>query len=405
MAVDSFMSRPTKIEINLNHLRHNLSVVKTCAGEARVMAVIKADAYGHGAARIAKALSLQGQIAADAFAVASVEEALVLRDAGIQQRIVLLEGFFDTEELEAIVQKNLDIVIHSESQLAALLKFRPKFGPKVGQSVNAGLINVWLKVDTGMQRLGLSPDTAITALEQLKAASTVDELRLLTHFACADTPEHPATLAQFTLFNQLPHEGLETSLANSAALVAHPVVVERKKKGLRTLFARKLEEPDFLGDWVRPGIMLYGANPMADEHPMADKLRPVMTLSSRIIATRLLKPGESTGYGKDWVADHPMRIGIVAVGYGDGYPRHASTGTPVLIAGKPAQLLGRVSMDMLAVDLSELPEQGEGDAVTLWGEGLPVWEVARHAGTISYELLTGVAQRVGFDVVGVDGLS
>ncbi|MEH6637903.1 MAG: alanine racemase [Porticoccaceae bacterium] len=383
------MSRPTKMVINLAHLRHNLAVAKRYAGKSQVMAVIKANGYGHGAVRIAQALSHQGSTA-DAFAVASVDEALELRAAGITRRIVLLEGFFDPAELEIIAHERFDIVIHSEQQVEQLLVAR------FGGELSSRTINVWLKVDTGMQRLGIPAEQAAAVQQRLAASDNVGELRLMTHFACADTPEHSANQQQLDVFNQvrkqlpskLLQSDIQTCIANSAALVALP-----------NAMAAKAGDSKIIGDWVRPGIMLYGVNPLVNEHPIADDLLPVMTLSSRIISTRILKPGDSTGYGKDWIADRPMRAGIVAIGYGDGYPRHAPTGTPVLVEGKPSRLLGRVSMDMLAVDLTELPEYGDGDSVTLWGEGLPVWEVANHAGTIAYELLTGVAERVAVEVL------
>ncbi len=375
------MGRPTQAIINLNHLRHNYTLAKTYAGSAQLMAVVKANGYGHGAVRVAKALS-KASTPADAFAVASIEEALELREAGIAQRIVLLEGFFEASELKTIVREKLDIVVHSAQQVEQLLS------ASLAASPDQQSINVWLKVDTGMQRLGLIPDTVSTAFKQLTASSNVGELRLMTHFACADTPEHSANQQQLAVFRELRQRGVETSLANSAALVALPSAI-----------GGKTADKKIIGDWARPGIMLYGVNPMAEEHPVASDLLPVMTLTSQIISTRMLKPGESTGYGKDWIADRTMRIGIVAIGYADGYPRHAPTGAPVLIQGRPSRLLGRVSMDMIAVDLSELPEYGEGDSVTLWGEGLPVWEVARYADTIAYELLTSVTQRVRVEVV------
>lgn len=398
ISVDISMGRPTRTIINLDHLRHNFSLARGYAGQASIIAVIKADAYGHGALRIARALLANSDggmdrkrsgIHPEAFAVASLEEALELRAGGIRQRIVLLEGFFDASELDIIVHEGLDIVVHCQRQLEQLTM--ASFAGRAGSSQ----INVWLKVDTGMQRLGLLPDELARAYRELDASENVGELRLISHFACADTPEQSANREQVEVFasafKALRNRGLETSLANSAALVALPTALQTNN--------RKLSAREIIGDWVRPGIMLYGANPMASEHPIADELLPVMTLSSRIISTRILKPGESTGYGKGWVADRPMRVGIVAVGYGDGYPRHAPTGTPVLVAGKPSRLLGRVSMDMIAVDLSELPDCGDGDPVTLWGEGLPVEEVAGHAGTISYQLLTGVTRRVAVEVV------
>lgn len=391
------MGRPTQVIINLHHLRHNLSIARQYAGTASVIAVVKANAYGHGAVRVARALLARGEgletntgTPPEAFAVASIEEALELRAAGINQQIILLEGFFEPTELDIIAHESLDVVIHCKAQAQQLMM------AAFAGSAASRSINVWLKVDTGMQRLGLMPEEVPDTYRELAASPNVKSLRLMTHFACADTPNHPANAIQCESFSRvykgLRKKGLETSLANSAALVALPTALQGK--------CPKLTDRGVIGDWVRPGIMLYGASPFVEKHPVCGSLKPVMSLVSQIISTRLLKPGESTGYGKDWFAQRATRVGIVAVGYGDGYPRHAATGTPVLVAGKLTRLLGRVSMDMIAVDLSELPDCGEGDRVTLWGEGLPVEALALQADTISYELLSGVNRRVAEQVIG-----
>lgn len=358
------MSRHTEALINLAHFRHNYGVAKTCAGAARVLAVIKANGYGHGAVQLAQALPM-----ADAFGVACLDEALELRAAGVTRPIVLMAGFFDAAELPAIVAHQLDVVIHAQDQVDALIAWRTPsaLGPR---------LNVWLKLDSGMHRLGLAPTAFRRAWQRLHACAGVGEIRLMSHLASADVPGDPFVPAQIASFDAAI-AGLDglTSLANSAALVALPQ-------------ARR--------DWVRPGIMLYGANPLAESHAIAHDLRPVMTLRARLIAVREVSAGDSVGYGQTWCAARLSRIGTVAIGYGDGYPRHARAGTPVLVNGQRGALVGRVSMDMLTVDLTDIAGAQAGDAVVLWGEGLPATEVATWADTISYELFTGVNRRVEF---------
>lgn len=352
------LSRPAQVIIDLDHLRHNFALAQRHAGGARVMAMVKANAYGHGAAAVARALS-----AAHAFGVACLEEALVLRGAGITQPILLTAGFFSADELPEIARHDLQIVIHSERQVADLRAAR----------LSRPLV-VWLKIDSGMHRLGIAPATVAATHGRLLASANVAEVRLMTHFACADTPGHELNRCQLEAFVSAAR-GLPgaRSLANSAALVALP---------------------ESRADWVRPGILLYGVNPFDEHHPIAGELRSVLTLSSRVIAIQTLATGAGIGYGHDWVAPRPTRVGIVAMGYGDGYPRHAGTGTPVLVAGHRTRTLGRVSMDLLAVDLNDVPGADVGAEVVLWGEGLTAWEVARHVGTIAYALLTGICARV-----------
>ena len=333
------MSRPALVTIDLDHLRHNCALARRHAGSARLLAMVKANAYGHGAVPVARALS----DLADGFGVSSLEEGIALRAAGIDAEILLLAGCFAPGELAGIAHLPRPLV-------------------------------VWLKLDTGMHRLGLSPAAAADAHGRLAASGRVAELRLLMHFACADVPDDLRNRAQLAAFAAAT-AGLSgaRSLANSAALLALP---------------------ESRADWVRPGILLYGVNPFTEPHPIAAELQPVMTLSSRLIALRTLAAGESTGYGSDWAAPQEMRIGIVAMGYGDGYPRHAPTGTPVLVKGQRTRILGRVSMDLVAMDLEPVADAAVGDAVVFWGEGLPAWEIARHASTIAYELFTGVNARV-----------
>lgn len=355
------MSRPINATIDLSALRHNLQVAQR-ATTARVMAVIKADAYGHGLLRCAEALS-----AADGFALLDLRDALRLREAGFRQSILLLEGAFSPEELPRIAGHGLACVIHSPNQLA-MLDGNARLGNK---------LSIWLKVNTGMNRLGFVAEDVPAAMEKLNAHPAVREVILMTHFSHAD--EAAGVDAQFQLFDQLaaPY-GMARSLANSAALLRYPQTH---------------------ADWVRPGIMLYGASPFEGTSAAQLGLRPAMTLHTQIISVRELRAGECIGYGGTFCADRAMRMGVAACGYADGYPRHASTGTPVLVDGLRTRTLGRVSMDMLCVDLSALPDANVGSSVTLWGEGLPVEEVARAAGTISYELLCAITTRVGVTTV------
>ncbi len=349
------MSRPIQARIDLSALRHNLGVVRR-RSTARVMAVIKANAYGHGLLQAAQALR-----EADGYALLDVRDAVALREAGFRQPILLLEGFFSRDELPLLAEYELSTVIHSQHQLAWLESYPRR---------NA--LSVWLKVNSGMNRLGFTPQEYPMALERLKSHRAVRELTLMTHFAQAD--EAPGVAAQLALFEQLTaNQRLPRSLSNSAGILRHPAAH---------------------GDWVRPGIMLYGSSPFAEVGAAELGLRPVMTLSSELISVRDLKAGDAVGYGAAFRAERNMRIGTVACGYADGYPRHAATGTPVLVEGQRTRTLGRVSMDMLAVDLSELPAARVGSPVVLWGEGMPIDEVARAAGTISYELLCALAPRV-----------
>jgi alanine racemase len=358
------MPRPIRARIDLDALRHNLGVARRHAGPARVWSVIKADAYGHGLLRAAEAL----RGLSDGFALLDLNDAVRLREAGFRQPVLLLEGFFEPEDLPVVAEHRLTPVIHSVEQIEMLRRAAlPARSP------------VYLKLNTGMNRLGLPCAAFAAALEALRAIPAVGEVTLMTHFADADgergIAEAMARLAA------LPGAGeLKVSLANSAAL---------------------LRFPEARGDWVRPGIMLYGGSPFpALKSAALLDLRPVMALESRIIGVQHLEPGDRVGYGGTYTAWAPVRIGVVACGYADGYPRHAPNGTPVLVDGARSATVGRVSMDMLAVDLSALPEAGVGSRVVLWGEGLAADEVASAAGTISYELFCALAARVPVSVVG-----
>lgn len=351
--------RPLVATIDLAAIVHNYQLAKRCAPGRQAFAVVKANAYGHGVREVVSALYSE----ADGFAVASLEEAAEVRAMHDAARILLLEGCFSADELPMAAHLGLDLVVQGAEQLEALLAAeltRP--------------LNVWLKLDSGMHRLGLSPETVRQCFPRLRSAPQVAELNLLSHFACADERGHSLTEVQLECFLELLDLDFDQrSLANSAALLMIPAAHM---------------------DWIRPGIMLYGATPFADLAATELGLRPAMSLSAQLIAVREVAPGESVGYGAGWVAERPSRIGTVSCGYADGYPRHAPAGTPLWIGGRRVPLAGRVSMDMLTVDLTDLPEAAVGDAVELWGANLPVDEVAAAAGTIGYELLTKVTARV-----------
>ncbi|MFW3898809.1 alanine racemase [Pseudomonas putida] len=342
--------RPARALIDLQALRHNYRLARQLSG-ARALAVIKADAYGHGALRCALALEPE----ADGFAVACIEEALALREVGIKAPVLLLEGFFEASELELIVQHDLWCVVHSLWQLEAIEK-----------ASLARPIQVWLKMDTGMHRVGLHPRDYQAAYQRLQASGKVAKIVLMSHFARADELDSNASNEQVAVFDAA-RQGLkaETSLRNSPAVLGWPQVPS---------------------DWVRPGIMLYGATPFDTDQAEAARLQPVMTLESKVISVRELPAGEPVGYGARFVSPRPTRVGVVAMGYADGYPRHAPTGTPVLVAGKRAQLIGRVSMDMLCIDLTDVPEAGLGSSVELWGKRVLASDVASQAGTIPYQI-------------------
>lgn len=353
------MTRPVRARIDLEALRHNFQVARRAAPDSRLMAVIKADAYGHGAVPVAQALP-----DADAFAVAGADEAVPLRTAGVAQPLLLLGGVFDTDDLAAAARHDLQMVVHSLEQVERL-----------EQAATTAPLHLWLKVDTGMHRLGVPPDAVDTVRGRLEAlvGRRGGSLRLMSHLARADEPQHPANDAQLATFASLPAACLERSLASSAAI---------------------LSRPDMHFDWIRPGIMLYGASPFAPDEACAAVLRPVMSLESRLMAVSRHNKGDSIGYGQSWTCPQAMPVGVVACGYADGYPRHAPSGMPVLVNGKVAPLIGRVSMDMICVDLRGQPEARAGDPVQLWGTCLPVEAVAARAGTISYELLCNVSRRV-----------
>lgn len=356
--------RETWLTLDREALRHNVSVLRAAMPGSRLLAMVKADAYGHGVATLAP--WLQDQV--DAFGVAFLDEAMALRQRGITMPIAVLEGVFSPLELAAARAAELQLVVHSPEQVE-LLRTAPS-----GQA-----IMVWLKVNTGMNRLGLRPVEALKAWRVLRGLDCVSRVGLMTHFAAADELASKQTDIQLGRFRGLQEvlaaeQGgpVEDSLANSAAILGWP---------------------EARATWMRPGIALYGSSPFAERTADDFGLQPVMTLRSRLIAVHRVPAGESVGYGATWTAPVDTRIGVVAIGYGDGYPRHARSGTPVLVNGQRCWLVGRVSMDMITVDLGATPAK-PGDEAVLWGRGLPVDEVAQSAGTISYELFCRLTPRV-----------
>lgn len=352
-----------RAHIDLSALRHNLGRVRSIVSDRPILAMVKADAYGHGMVRIAQALD-----GVDAFGVAAIEEAIILREAGISQPLTVMSRFDRAEQAPLCSRYHLAVVVHQLYQVD-ILEASPLSEP----------IMVWLKLETGMNRLGLLPEQFVEAWQRLQKLPWVSKpIGLMTHFACADDREHPLTAQQMRVFQQITADFPgPKSLANSAAI---------------------LSRPEALHDWVRPGIMLYGASPLMGKTAAELNLQPVMTLSSYLIAVRMARRGESIGYGATQQCPADMPLGVVAIGYGDGYPRHARNGTPVLVNGRECPLIGRVSMDMIAVDLRAVPAAKAGDPVVLWGKGLPAERIAACAETITYELFCHVSKRVEFIV-------
>ncbi|MCA3179935.1 MAG: alanine racemase [Burkholderiaceae bacterium] len=349
------MPRPVSASVSVSALAHNLFVVRRRAAGTRVWAVVKAHAYGHGLPA-----AIRGFAAADGMALVEFDNARRLRALGWRGPILMLEGAFGPADVATAAELGLSLVVHDAGQVAWLRAHE-------GRS-----IDVWLKLNTGMNRLGVAPDEASALQQALAALPCVGKVSLMTHFADADRPG--GAQAAIERFDRATGElSGSRSMANSAAI---------------------FDVPEAHRDWVRPGIVLYGASPFADRGASALGLRAAMTLRSELIAVQSLKAGDAVGYGSTFVADAPMRVGIVACGYADGYPRHAPTGTPIDVGGTRTRTVGRVSMDMLAVDLGPVSEAGVGTPVELWGERVPVDEVAASAGTVGYELLCAVAPRV-----------
>lgn len=348
------MRRTARAIINHDALVHNFNRVKQLAPKSRAMAVIKADAYGHGMVQTAKTLQQ-----ADGFAVACLKEALLLREAEVQQPITVFQGFHSAEELQQAIKYQLRPVIYQPHQIELL------------EQNAQGELSVWFKVDTGMGRLGFRPEEVNEYWPRLERCQSVRQTGLMSHFANADQPQHNSNQQQIDRFQQLLGQlKIETSLSNSAAIIAFP---------------------DIQGDWVRPGIMLYGSSPIINRSAEELGLQPVMRLESEIIAINHLKKGDAVGYGSEWLCPEDMAVAVVAIGYGDGYPRHAASGTPVAVNQQRTQLIGRVSMDMITIDLRNTEQVKVGDTVELWGEQVSIDEVAASSETIAYELLCKAA--------------
>ena len=348
--------RPIQASISAAALRANYAVAQRAARGAKVYAVVKANAYGHGLGRVHRALA-----SAEGFGIVELEGAVAMREEGARQPILLLEGFFEGAELPVLAAHGLATVVHSEDQLRMLESAKP------GKP-----LDIFFKINTGMNRLGFAVPVARTMLERLQKAGVAKSITLMTHFATADGP--PGIEEAMRRFNEATRGiDLPRSLANTAGIFAHPASH---------------------ADVVRLGIGLYGATPFADRTSESMGLVPAMTLESQLIAVQDLPAGETVGYGGTFRVEKSMRVGIVACGYADGYPRHAPSGTPVLVNGVRAKTAGRVSMDMMMVDLASVPDARVGSRVVLWGEGLSIDEVAGKAGTVGYELMCAVAPRV-----------
>ena len=354
------MPRNTKAIINLDAIKTNYLLANQATPESKNIAVIKADAYGHGSVQVAKSL----EPLVPAFAVAIFEEALKLREAGISKPILILQGINEQDELDYAVAHKLWTMVANEIQSKLII-----------ETPLTSSLQVWLKIDSGMNRLGLNEKNLITVLEQLQNCQWVDNnIVLSSHLACASDLTNSKTTEQIQQFNHLTAGlNLTRSIANSAALLGFP---------------------DTALEWNRPGIMLYGLSPFEHFHPLDKLLRPAMSFTSSVIAIREVKKGDSVGYGDSWTAKQASTIATIAVGYADGYPRHASNGTPLIISGQEASLAGRVSMDMITADISQCSAIKIGDPVELWGDTVNANDVAASANTIGYDLLTGVSQRV-----------
>ncbi len=365
----STMPRPILATVHTDALRHNLVRMRAAAGDARVWAIVKANAYGHGIER-----AFEGLRSADGFAVLDLSEAQRLRSLDWRGPILLLEGIFEARDLELCSRLGLWHVVHCNEQINMLAAHKTQLPHRV-----------FLKMNSGMNRLGFTPERFRAAWTRLNALPQVDDISLMTHFSDADGPLGIA--AQLQAFEAVTHDlSGERSLSNSAAMLRHGDALAERS------------------DWVRPGIGVYGSAADFPQHSAADwGLRPTLTLSSRLIGVQALAAGDSVGYGSRFRAERAMRIGVVACGYADGYPRHCDTGTPVLVSGVRTQLVGRVSMDMLTVDLTSVPEARIGSDVTLWGNAgngaaLSIDEIAHAAGTVAYELMCAVSARVPFAV-------
>ena len=355
-------------------IRHNLKRLRKAAPGCRFMAVIKANAYGHGSIEIARLL----QDEVDALAVARVAEGVTLREAGIRQRIVVLDGCSQLAEFEEAIRHKLEVVVHDPAHFAML------------EAVECeAMLDIWVKLDTGMGRLGFAVKACKEVMQRIAKISCVKpDIRLMTHLACADDPDNPMTMEQLRRFGAVLNgfKG-DVSIANSAAILLWPPALE------------SAPALDYKGDnWVRPGLALFGASPVLGKSAREMGLKPAMSFESHLIAVKTIRRGNSVGYGSQWRARRDTVVGVVAVGYGDGYPRQLQSGTPVIVNDRRVALIGRVSMDMINVDLTDVPVAKVGDRVVLWGGQLPIEEIAARAGTIPYELMCGLGRRVGLRI-------
>lgn len=356
------------ITIDVAALRHNFQQIKETTGGRHILAMIKANAYGHGIEQIATSLPQ-----ADAFGVATLHEGILIRSAGVTKPVVLMQGILDEDELVRAIMQKFDLVVHQAAQIEILKHYQ-----------NIEPIHVWLKIDTGMNRLGFEPSEARAAYEELMLCDSVKKpIGLMTHLAQADALDSNKTPTQLQTFNELIGDlPGPRSIANSAGILGWP---------------------ESHADWVRPGIILYGVSPFANSAGKDYNLKPVMTFSTHLIAIQRVKKGESIGYGATWVAPEDMLIGVAGLGYADGYPQYAKAGTPVVISGIVCPLVGRVSMDMITVDLRDHPNPRMGDSVILWGKTLPIETIAKHCDTSPYELLCRVTSRARVKAVALEG--
>jgi alanine racemase len=357
------MARKTLCTLSTASLLHNLEVIRAHTPKAKIMGMVKANAYGHGIRSVSQ--RLEGYI--DALGVACIDEALALRQARVTTPITLIEGIFAPEELQIAAEQGFPVVFHSDHQIRWL-----------EQTKLSGKLRAWIKINTGMGRLGFSPEAGAIAMKKLSEnASIIQPIGIMSHFACADEPEHPMNANQIAAFTSFAKEYPgEKSFCNSAAIFSFP-------------------EMHF--NCVRPGLALYGASPINGKSAASLGLKPVMTFKTELIAIQKFKRGESVGYGANFVCPEDMPVGIASVGYGDGYPRIVQEGASVLVGEERCSLLGRIAMDMAAIDLRYCGEAAVGDKVTLWGEGLPVEDLAEYSNHLSYDLLSGIQNRVRFE--------
>lgn len=360
------MSFGARALIRLGALKHNFDVIRAAAPDAKIMAVIKANAYGHGMITVAKTLP-----EVDAFAVARVPEAIRLRYAGVENRIVLLAGALNQKELKEVFQYEFEPVVHCPEQIALL------------EQVKRGAVRVWLKFDTGMNRLGFPPQQAQEIIAKVQSLPAVADVRLMTHLSSADERAGDVTHQQLESFGELLENFAgDISIANTPATLGCPEAIRADRK-----------------NWIRPGIALFGVSPFSDRSAQALGLKPVMQFEARLIAVKSLRSGAFVGYKQNYRSESDTTMGIVSAGYGDGYSRHFQSGTPVLLNGRKVKVIGNVSMDMIAVDLGQDADDRVGDVAILWGDGLPVEEVAPWANAIPYELVCGVMNREASEVV------